>query len=102
MNDIEFFLTEVFSGRMTPAQKQDARDAALLELAEREQERDALIHRLEALTPGGSEFAGDADACLRFVEDRMRTVMQVAKERNELRAALELCEEQLAAITEKV
>jgi hypothetical protein len=49
MNDIEFFLTEVFSGRMTPAQKQDARDAALLELAEREQERDALILLLAAL-----------------------------------------------------
>ena len=47
-----------------------------------------LVRRLEALTPGGSEFAGDPDACLRFVSDRLRTVGAVAKERNELRARL--------------
>ena len=51
-------------------------------------ELDRLVKLFESLTPSGSEFAGDADACYSFVKDRLHTVMEVAKERNELRSEL--------------
>lgn len=44
------------------------------------------LRAVEALTPGGSEFAGDFDACIRWIVDRMKTTAAIAKERNEARS----------------
>ena len=52
-----------------------------------------LLERLLALTPGGSEFAGDPMRCLEFVEDRMATVMRVAANNTALLEALRLVHE---------
>lgn len=41
---------------------------------------------LESLTPGGSEFAGDPLACVRWVQERLLTRGRVAAERNALLA----------------
>jgi chromosome segregation ATPase len=50
-----------------------------------ESSRAAIVKELESLTPGGSEFVGDAKRCLDFVRGRLETVISLAKERNELR-----------------
>jgi hypothetical protein len=49
----------------------------------------AHIRAVEALTPGGSEFAGDFDACVKWAADQMRTTGKVAAERNRLAAEVE-------------
>ena len=57
----------------------------LKELQTLRAENKRVIKLFESLTPSGSEFVGDIDACYSFVKDRLHTVMEVAKERNELR-----------------
>lgn len=80
------------TGRIKPhlvgdiAQKLNPKDASILYAARDQMKED--IRKLMELTPGGSEFAGDFDACLRFISDQMRNVMKVAKERNELQKKL--------------
>ena len=40
---------------------------------------------LVSLTPGGSEFVDNPKRCVEFVNDRLQTVTELAKERNKLR-----------------
>ena len=50
----------------------------------------AAMRALESLTPSGSEFVNDIERCVAFVRDRLAFVIQLAKERNRMRNALEL------------
>lgn len=54
---------------------------------------------LEDLTPGGSEFAGDAEFSARWVKEKMRTLQQMivrlSAEKNELMRKLDDAELQL-------
>ncbi len=47
------------------------------------------MRALESLTPNGSEFVNDPEACAAFVKDRLDFVIKLAKESNALRKALE-------------
>jgi hypothetical protein len=62
------------------------------EIDELRAENARMCAALESLTPGGSEFHDSPQNCLDFVQDRLATAGKVAKERNELRAALERVE----------
>lgn len=44
---------------------------------------------LESLTPNGSEFVNDPEACVEFVRYRLGHVIDLAKQRNKLRAVME-------------
>lgn len=48
------------------------------------------MRALESLTPNGSEFVNDPERCMAFVRDRLAFTIQLAKERNRMRNALEL------------
>jgi hypothetical protein len=43
------------------------------------------MRNLESLTPSGSEFVNDPEACVAFIQDRMDSIIKVAKERNKAR-----------------
>lgn len=60
--------------------------AALLPAAKDEYAR--IVSRIEALTPGGSEFSGDIRRCLDWIKGRIVSVGEVAAERNQLRDRL--------------
>jgi cell shape-determining protein MreC len=53
---------------------------------------------LESLTPSGSEFVNDPEACVAFVRDRLAHVIQIAKERNALRAENDTLKAQLNSL----
>lgn len=60
------------------------------------------MRALESLTPSGSEFVNDPEACVAFVRDRLAFAIQLAKERNaaqkdarELRDALKVMQERI-------
>src|ERR1035441_4552619 len=46
------------------------------------------MRALESLTPSGSEFVNDPEACVAFVRDRMDSIIKVAKERNKANGAV--------------
>ena len=46
------------------------------------------MRALESLTPNGSEFVNDPEACVAFVRDRMDSIIKVAKERNKANGAV--------------
>lgn len=45
--------------------------------------KDELMSMLESLTPGGSEFHQEPEACVRFVKDRQRTAVMATMKRRE-------------------
>lgn len=71
----------------TPLQYANAKAVkALQDLDRVTAERDALIKRLDEykialcnLTPGGSEYAGDVDACVRYVHDTRSSLIETVK-----------------------
>ena len=58
-------------------------------------ENERLRALLESLTPGGSEFSGDADRCAEFVRRRPDSTGRLAAERNRLRSDLARAREQI-------
>jgi cell shape-determining protein MreC len=54
-----------------------------------------LLRKLEAFTPGGSEFYNDPDRCLRYLSDRLATLGKIAAERNSYRRIAEEYEARL-------
>lgn len=59
-------------------------------------ERDVLRRLLESLTPGGSEFYDNPEACAMWARNRVGITSKIAVERNELRAERDALAAELA------
>jgi chromosome segregation ATPase len=56
---------------------------------------------LESLTPGGSEFVGDPNACLEWIAKRISTAGKIAAERNDVRRQLEATQAELDQVRQE-
>lgn len=58
------------------------------------------MRALESLTPSGSEFVNDPEACVEFVRHKLQYMIQLAKERNQARGEVEVLKQRLDRIHE--
>lgn len=75
--------------------KYDVRLAAYEDTGLMPEDINQLRTKLESLTPGGSEFVGDPDWCIRWVEERLGKVKQLHVERDAAAERLQQTEKAL-------